>query len=376
MNSSGPLVVKSDPNNIFNPANTELTNLLYPFENDRNQATYNSNSGFQNMMYGNTVDVESGYQNGGVPGKTYEYVGPDNDRVNLGTTNYANPNNWTPYDIAENSEETFLSNLTGYLDGNAGIGNFLATSTTSAVAVGQKTLSVAGSISVMLLENNSTATIDAGAQINQNIAYRRDVVNYTTNTPGSVTVQPNQVVLVEPGHTAGGFVGSEYQFIGSTAGQFDLATTDFTNRNDWTEDLQQDVLVQAENENDSIHVVGNFQTPGITGDLSAKSLKPSPTIGLGGVGAGGSGTAAGVGVAVLVLITTANTTAQIQDGVSLYADDLGVLANNKTLAVAIGLSGGKSANFGFNGVVLYNRINDKTIASVAPGHRSSSAART
>ncbi len=302
VNSGGPLVVTSDPNNIFNPANTELTNLLYPFENDRNQATYNSSSGFQNMMYGNTVDVESGYQNGGVAGKTYEYVGPDNDRVNLGTTNYANPNNWTPYDIAENSEETFLSDLTGYLDGNAGISNFLATSTTSAVAVGQKTLSVAGSISVMLLENNSTATIDSGAQINQNTAFR-----------GAA---------------------------------------------------QQSVLVQAENENDSIHVVGNFQTPGITGDLGQKSLKPSPTIGLGGVGAGGSGTAAGVGVAVLVLITTANTTAQIQDGVILYADDLGVLANNKTLGVAIGLSGGKSSNFGFNGVVLYNRIDDRTIASV------------
>ncbi len=347
VDSGGPLSVMSDPNNIFNPADTEFTNLAYPFESGQDTATYNSNSGSKTMKEGETVDVQPGYTGGGDAGGTYQYTGPQNALVNLGTTNYANPNNWTPYNIAETTAESFLINVASYLDGNLGLSNNLATSTASAIAIGQKKLSIAGSVSVILLENTSTATIDTGAQINQG--------TYTTNTPGTVTVQPNQTVRVEPGHAAGGLVGSEYQFIGSTPSSFNLATTNFANSNDWSEFGQQDVLVQAENENDTINYVGNLKLPG---------FRPNT---LGGVGAGGSGTARGVGVAVLTLETTAKTTAQIQDGVSLYADDLAVEANNEILAVGIGVSGGKSTNFGLNGVVLYNSVDDTTIASIGAG---------
>ena len=89
----------------------------------------------------------------------------------------------------------------------------------------------------------------------------------------------------------------------------------------------------------------------------------SPTL----IGTGDENTTYAVGVTVLVLGTSYYDTAQIQDGVTLYADDLRVNARNTILDVALGMSGGRSQNFGFNGVVLYNVIDDTTLAQVGAG---------
>ena len=363
VDSGGPLVVTSDPNGIFNPIDYFLSNFFYALGNAYIQPTYTSDSGTESMYSGYTVEVDLKYANGGDGGATYEYIGPDNALVNLGTTNYANPNQWTPYDVVGNVGLTFFQTLSSYLTSDFGIANNVPTSITQAVAIGQKTLSVAASIELILLDNNSTATIDTGARINQNTAFREAAANYTANTPGLVTVQPNQTVLVEPGYTRGGYVGSEYQYIGTTDGQFNLGTTDFTNANDWSVLTQQDVLVDAVNEDDAFHVVGNYPSFGYGGIPKEGENWFSAA----GLAAGGSSTPAAVGVAVLGVVTTANTTARIQDGVTLYAADLGVEATNKTIAAAIGISGVKSSNFGFNGVVLYNKAHDTTIASIGAG---------
>ncbi len=236
------------------------------------------------------------------------------------------------------------------------------------MAIGQKDLSIAASIAVMVFENDGYATIDTGAQVNQNTAYRRAAPTYTTSTPGLVAVAPNDIVLVEPGHTAGGIVGTEYQYLGTSTAPIDLATTNFTDTSLWTAVAQQDVLIQGVNENDNFHLGGNFQPLGY-GNLPSFAIanKKLQVTGPKLIGSGGSTTGKAAGVDVQISITNATTEAQIQDGVSLYADDLGVQATNSTLAANVGVSGGKSGDAGLNGVVVYNRANDTTIASVGAG---------
>ena len=79
---------------------------------------------------------------------------------------------------------------------------------------------------------------------------------------------------------------------------------------------------------------------------------------------GGPDTAAAIGVTVFFTHFQNNTLAQIQDGVHLYADSLGDIATSKVLNVTVAGSGGSSKDFSFNGVVVYNGVDNTTIAQI------------
>ena len=356
VDSGSGLSVNSNALNAFNFANGYLTNLGFPFENGQLQPTFQSSSGVQTLSYGNTVTLASSYPNGGDGGATYQYVGPDNASIDLSQADYSNSLSWTPFDLGGNATLIFFQTLTSYANSDLGIGNDLNSSTSQATAVGQKEVSVGFAFTLMLDGNTSNATIDTGALINQDTSFRRAAATYTTNQPGPVTVAPNQTVLVEPGHTAGGYVGSEYQFTGNASTLFALATTDFTGTN-WTEVSQQDVVVEAVGENDTLDLAGNYQSIGY-GNFG----KPQ-NVSL----AGGPNTKSAVGVTVQIVEKSDHLAASIQDGVSLYADDLMVNAHNFVQTYTFGLSGGKSGNFGLNGVVLYSQVADNTDAWVGAG---------
>src|SRR6185312_6054709 len=85
------------------------------------------------------------------------------------------------------------------------------------------------------------------------------------------------------------------------------------------------------------------------------------------IGAGGPDTKSAVGITVQIVETNDQLGASIQDGVSLYADDLMVNANNFVQTYSFGLSGGKSGTFGLNGVVVYDQVVDTVQAWVAAG---------
>ena len=68
--------------------------------------------------------------------------------------------------------KNFIRLLTTYLDGNFGLDNNLRRFWSQATAVAQKKASIAGSVAVVFLEHDATATIKAGARINQDPASR------------------------------------------------------------------------------------------------------------------------------------------------------------------------------------------------------------
>ncbi len=94
VDSGGPLVVMSNPNNVFNPAQFAATNLAYAFEQSQFNPTYASGSGQQSMTDGNTVLVDSNYMGGGAVGQTYEYIGPQGASIDLGMADYADTTQW------------------------------------------------------------------------------------------------------------------------------------------------------------------------------------------------------------------------------------------------------------------------------------------
>jgi hypothetical protein len=169
----GTLTVESEALNDFS---LSYFNNLY---DSLTEATYTTNSGIVQVQPDQTVQVENGYQGGGVAGDWYTYDGSTPATINLGTTDYATDSNWsvtTPEQIAKN----FAANLMTYLTGDFGVGENIFDTESQATASGDK-VAVAGAVTVLDVQNTSKATIMSGAEINQ-------LSGYSTN-PGSVVVQ-------------------------------------------------------------------------------------------------------------------------------------------------------------------------------------------
>ncbi len=308
-NAGGKLTVEAQTLNAFDPKATFGSNLVAPFTNL--EATYKTDAvGQQVLDAGDTVELLPGYAGGGTPGTTYQYTGTDGYGVDLSQADYTDKTRWTAVMPVSNAGITFVRTLSTYLDGNFGLDNNLVDSWTQATAVGQKKASIAGSVAVVFLDHEATATIRNGAKINA-------------------------------GATATG---------------------------------SQDVVVNAVSQNDTIDLGGNFQMPGIglladpTDIVKTKSWSPKDAGKRLGdfkfTGAGGDDTGKAVGATALVYFYTNDVAAQIEDGVTLNADTLEVTAENGTLGVAVGAAGGQSEDFGFTGVGIYNSIDDHTTASV------------
>ena len=138
------------------------------------------------------------------------------------------------------------------------------------------------------------------------------------------------------------------------------------NQNEDTRTGDQDVVVQALNVNEGVHLGGNIELPGIKLDKKKMKLsatyKPKDLLGT----KADDGKAA-VGATVMIYNYGNTTTALIEDDVALYADSLHVDAEQKTMSVAVGASGGMADNFALNGVVMVNVVNSDTTARIDAG---------
>jgi len=172
VNALDTLTVESEALNDFS-----LSYLINLYDS-LTEANYNTDSGIVQVQPNQTVQVESGYQDGGVVGDWYTYTGSTPATINLGTTDYTT-GDWsvtTPEQIAKN----FATTLMPYLTGDFGVGEDIFNSESQATASGDK-VAVAGAVTVLDVQNTSKATIMSGAEINQ-------LSGYSTN-PGSVVVQ-------------------------------------------------------------------------------------------------------------------------------------------------------------------------------------------
>ncbi|MFY9853446.1 MAG: hypothetical protein WAK26_06165, partial [Terracidiphilus sp.] len=131
-------------------------------------ANFNTSDGTVNILTGQTVEVESGYANGGQVGYWYTYEGPDIDGLNLGNIDYANNSQWVAVNPVELKAKAFATALTGYLTGDYGVGENIFSTSSQSTASGEQ-LAVAGAITFLDVQNTSLATIYNGAEINQTI---------------------------------------------------------------------------------------------------------------------------------------------------------------------------------------------------------------
>jgi Ca2+-binding RTX toxin-like protein len=116
-----------------------------------------------------------------------------------------------------------------------------------------------------------------------------------------------------------------------------------------------DVVVEAVGVNHTVNVFGNYELPDLT-----NFWKFNP-------GTEGADEGSAVGAGVGLYLYDSSLTAKIEDGVSLYADSLEVDADNTTLAVNLGGSGGQSDNLAFNGAFGLNILNNQTLAQIENG---------
>ena len=114
---------------------------------------------------------------------------------------------------------------------------------------------------------------------------------------------------------SGYYVGSIYQYTGTDRPSLDLASVDFSDTTKWQMVSQQDVVVLADSENDSINGGGNYQTIGLgavggtTGNRKTWTFDPKMALDLTLVGTGSNETKGAVGASVLVLRTSDHNSA-------------------------------------------------------------------
>ena len=135
-------------------------------------AKYTTDDGTQVLNAGDTVELKDGYTEGGEAGSTYQYIGPDGAEVDIGTEDYSDTLRWESTTLAVGTLLTFLRTLTTYLDSNFGLDNNLVDSWAQATAVGQRKASIAGAAMVVILEHRASAVIENGAKVNQDATLR------------------------------------------------------------------------------------------------------------------------------------------------------------------------------------------------------------
>ena len=124
------------------------------------------------MNAGDTVELKDGYTEGGEAGSTYQYIGPDGARWTSGRRTTAIRCAGSRRHSPSELCLTFLRTLTTYLDSNFGLDNNLVDSWAQATAVGQRKASIAGAAMVVILEHRASAMIENGAKVNQDATLR------------------------------------------------------------------------------------------------------------------------------------------------------------------------------------------------------------
>ncbi len=195
--------------------------------------------------------------------------------------------------------------LMDHMNGNLGVQNGLFTNWAQSAGYGTSN-TVAGSVDLVRMDNTTTATIGAGALVNQDPEYRP--------APGSTDKQD---VTVD-------------------------AETDYT-----TTSISGLINVFA-NLSPLVNPVYN----------SGYDLTQNPF--------GASGTATGEGGSVLLTGYDDTTTATIDAGAKVHADDLDVNATTDGKAILMAVSGSKAPVFAASGAASIDVVSDTTTAQVDP----------
>ncbi|BAS59688.1 hemagglutinin/hemolysin-like protein [Leptolyngbya boryana NIES-2135] len=250
----------------------------------------------------------------------------------------------------------FVSNLTGYLNSNLGLDEYIFDSWSQAAAKSQSKLAAAGAVTVLSLDQTSKAYIDQSAQINQNTSLRSDQqtvlveatsVNESVHFGGNIALpglnwndQTNSL-----GFSIGGAGTKASNAIGGAVLVIDY-------RNDVTARIEDGVTLYA----DSLKVNADSETMSI--DVAA---------------AGGSADTFGFsGVGTWIYVDN-TTTAQIDDGVTLVVGDNLVSGSTASLVVnaedtsnVINIMGGVavSESIGFGASIGFNTVDRKTRAVI------------
>ncbi|MFM6155609.1 MAG: beta strand repeat-containing protein [Sphaerospermopsis kisseleviana] len=263
------------------------------------EKTYDSNqSGSVTVKLDDIIQVADGHEAGGEVGNFYQFLGVQAN-IDLSKEDFSNSSRWQDLgSTASYKAKNFVQNLTTYLDGNLGLDNDLGDSFTQSTAKGDK-FALAGAVTILSLDQISQAYIGENAKINQDSKLRSK---------------------------------------------------------------EQIIAVEALNINESLNLIGNIETPGISGNIQKLSV---PSLSVGGAGTGAQGSA--VGGSVLISNYRNQVTAKIAKGVQLYGDSLKVNADNKGLGVAIAVSGGSAGTFGANGSVVVVDVDNITTAQVEDG---------
>ncbi|HEV3085369.1 MAG TPA: hypothetical protein VGY66_36785, partial [Gemmataceae bacterium] len=295
-----------------------LVNLYQSATLQPNYRTSDPGANSQQVSYGNIVELNDRHTGGGTVGDWYKYVGPGAPTLDLTTQDFTNTTYWQ--DLGPGwlfKFKGFLANLTTYFDSSFGADNNLADSWSQATALPSNPMdsgaqyALAGSFTLLTMNQTSTAYIGQGALINQDTSAK-----YVTG--------------------------------------------------------QQDVFVLATGTNSSVDLGGSVQFPGLTGSTNGNSFWPTPwgrggVLGVNGPGWGNKASQGAIGAALVMIQYTDNVTATIDTGVKMYADSLEVDAETAVGNISSVISGAKSGNFGFNGVFSVVTINDTTLAQIAKG---------
>ena len=118
---------------------------------------------------GDIVEVENNDAGGGSAGHWYQYLGGTQTNVNLTTTNFFNTSLWT--DLGANPIyrlKNYSQTYTTYLDNSFGLDNNLFDTWSQATSNNSNAnIALAGSLTIETLDQNSNASINQEAQINQ-----------------------------------------------------------------------------------------------------------------------------------------------------------------------------------------------------------------
>ncbi|KUG05437.1 hypothetical protein ASZ90_017119 [hydrocarbon metagenome] len=261
-----------------------------------------SSDGETTCNNGDMIEVVEGHTTGGEAGHLYKYIGSVPYTGVLSEVDYTNTENWEDLGATwQYRGSEFVRTLSLYANSCFGLDNYVFNSMTQSTAKGAK-VSICGAVTVLDLDGTAHAYIAENALINQDS---------------------------DPLYRTG---------------------------------LQQ-VAVESKVVNETMHMGGNVELPGISGEGTSFKIKVTP----GGSGVGGD--TIGVGGTVLIITCDNESTAEIKEGVALYGDNLRVTADNKNFIVTLAASGGESGTFGFNGTFSLVKMNNTTLAIIDNGAR-------
>ena len=306
VDAGGALTVQAESLNSWEM--TGYINIVDPWLEEPAYTTENTTPDVT-VTNGDIVEVRSNHTGGGDVGTWYEYVGSTPNRnINLLTEDFSDDTLWKSCNQWLRKLEGSFRNLTTYINGDLGVGNWFANDWTQATASGNK-LAVAGAITVLYLHNEADAVIKSNAQINQ-------ILDTGSQSVSVLAINENQAVHVVGNMSLPLNINATAKSLISPKGK-----------------TFKEIL--KENTVDSILAV--------------------------------NGKKGAVGATFGMFWYEDDTHARIEDGVTLHADSLHLDASGDVMAFTLGASGGQSDNIAFNGAVLVNVINDVTIAQIENG---------